>query len=218
MSVSLVPRSPAARRGVAAAGLLAVAAALSIGTLWRPDLAGEAGRSISQRGAGTFRTVAAMLADRSPGERLDGALAMLKGRRAPLLHARALPKVRVPQPFAILAGPPPIPAVVPPIPAAPLYNLVAGVPPAIVPVGTMGGPPITLTPGAFFAVVPGGGGGGGVPPPVVSVPPETPVTPVTPVTPTLQTSGVPEPTSWIMMLIGFALIGGTIREKRRLAS
>ncbi len=152
-----------------------------------------------------------MIADRSPGERVDGELAMLKSRRAPLLHARALPKVRMPHPFAALVGTPPISEVVPPAPA-PLFNLVAGAPPVIVPVAAIVGPPVILPPGAFFPGGPGGGGGVVVPPTVVTVPPDTPVTP------TPQTSGVPEPKSWTMMLIGFALVGGTLRERRRLAS
>ena len=50
-------------------------------------------------------------------------------------------------------------------------------------------------PGGGFLVPPGGGGGGGINPP----PPPPPV------------SGIPEPTTWMTMMIGFGAIGGAAR-------
>ena len=44
-------------------------------------------------------------------------------------------------------------------------------------------------------------------------PPDTPVTPVVPVTPV--TPGVPEPATWAMMLLGFAMIGSAVARKAR---
>jgi hypothetical protein len=145
------------------------------------------------------KTVAAMLAERSPGARPEGALAQLKHKKSVLPHERALPKVRGPAPtaFEVLAGPPPGPPVAPPA-QAPLYATVAGGPAPIVPPvgGGSGGPP-----GLSDIPLPGGGGGGSFTPPVVTtlqVPP--PAAPV------------PEPATWAMMILGFALMGRALRR------
>ena len=105
-----------------------IAAALSVATLSSPRLAHALDEGISHSIQGV-QTVAAMLAERSPGERPEGALANLKPKRQAALHERALPKVRGPAPtaFEALAGPPPIPPLAPP-PEAPLYAAVASPP------------------------------------------------------------------------------------------
>jgi hypothetical protein len=196
-------------RNAALVGIVAVAATLVVATLSNPDVATSVRKGVDQ-GVHGMTTVASMIADRSPGERPEGALANLKPKRQAPLHARALPKVRAApppaSPYALLAGPPPVPAVIPPV-AAPLFNTVTGIPGVIVPAaapgpgGTPGGPPI------FPEIPPPGGGGGVVVPPVVPQAPGTPGTPGTPNVP-----AVPEPASWAMMLIGFALIGGMLRR------
>ena len=130
-------------------------------------------------------------------------------KRPTALHERALPKVRgpagSPSPYEALIGTPPNPVIAPP-PEAPLYNVVAGGPPVIIPPttgaspGTPGGPPLLTD-----IPPPGGGGGGIFSPPVTLATPEVPAIPVTP---------VPEPATWTMILLGFALIGRALRHRR----
>lgn len=194
-------RRSVGRRGIAAAVAIAVAGALAVATWSNPRLAGAVEKGIGE-GVDGMKTVAAMLAERSPGQRPEGALANLKPKRHAVLHERALPKVRQPTAFETLAGPPPAPPVVPPV-EGPLYNTVAGSPETpVVPVtgGTPGGPPVLAD-----IPPPGGGGGGGFSPPVVQSTPESPPVPVSP---------VPEPQSWAMMLLGFLLLGQTIQRGR----
>ena len=125
------PRPRLGRRGIAAIGGIAVAATLSVATLSNSKLARAVGEGVSD-GVQGVKTVAAMLAERSPGERPEGALANLKPKRPTALHERALPKVRgpagSPSPYEALIGTPPNPVIAPP-PEAPLYNVVAGGPP-----------------------------------------------------------------------------------------
>ena len=181
-------------------GVLGVAAALSIATVSNPWLAHSLSEGLSESVQG-MKTVAAMLADRSPGQRPEGALASLKQKRQAVLTER-LPKVHAPSSTAYeaLAGPPPTPPIVPP-PEAPLYAAVGGPPVPVTPVagGGGGGPPnLSNIP------LPGGGGGGIFAPPVINA--ATPEIPQTPV------SAVPEPMTWVMMILGFALMA---RETRR---
>jgi len=198
------------RRNSAIAAFVALAAAVSIGVVSDPQLASAVGEQVHQ-GVNGMKTVASMLAGRSPGERPKGALAKLKQ----LKHKRAaaLPLGRhVLPPAAALLGAPPAIIVPQPIAPAPIYDVVAGGPPIMLPPvpiltggggGGGGGPPVL--PGI---PPPGGGGGVFVPPPIITtaVPPPPPVT-----------SAVPEPASWAMMLVGFALVAGALRRKRRIA-
>ena len=204
---------------LAALLLLGVVVALGVAT-YRPDLIPGRARPVADRvisGIGqqageAAKTVASLFEARSPGERLAGALASLKQKRQPLLHERALPKVRRPlSPLAAIVAAPP-----PPIATVPLYEAVGGPKP-----GTPGVPvALTTPPGGgpvVFPFTPLPGGGGGVivtPPTTITPPPGTPGTPGVPTTPTTPTpSAVPEPMSWAMMLVGFALIGGALRRK-----
>lgn len=196
MSVGLALNAPApvwTRRLVAGAVLLGLAAALSIAIFTRRDDLSSGIGAAANKALNSIKTVAEMLANRSPGERPEGALASLKHKR-PMLHQRALPKVRLPVPPLIdLVSPPPPVDIVPP---APLYSMVSGPPGDIVP------PP------------PGGGSpppGIDIPPPGIIVPPSTP--PVTP--PENPPPAVPEPNSWAMMLLGFGLMGWAIRRDQR---
>ncbi len=197
MTVSGLGRSRRARRSALAVIGVTAAAALSIATVINPRLAGAVGDKIGD-GIGGIKTVAAMLAERSPGERPEGALANLKPKRRAAPHERALSKIRGPisPVYQALAGPPPAPAVVPP-PEVPLYDVVAGGPPIELPPtdvtpGNGAGPPILSD-----IPLPGGGGDGIFSPPVVASTPDVPTVPVAP---------VPEPASWAMMILGFALI------------
>jgi hypothetical protein len=212
----------ATRRGAVIAVAIALAAALGIAVysgrdMFRPgggnDVAGALRNGIGQGVNGIKAvgdTVASLLESRSPGERAEGALASLKHRRT-ALHQRALPKVRRPpaSPLAGIVGAAPIPPVLPPVTPGPLYNVVGPPPPVALspPVGPGGGSPGGGFPGILL---PGGGGGGIVIPPPAITPPVTPVVPVTPVTP-----GIPEPSTWAMMLLGFAMIGSAVARKAR---
>ncbi len=182
------------RRGAVAIGLLGLVAALSFAVYSRSDLSSAAATRFAQ-GFSSLNTVAALLAARSPGIRSEGALVNIKPKRQPAAHERALPKVRWPSPLAGIG----VPAAPPP-----LYDLVTAGPV----IGLAGPPPIDIlppagggVPGIFLAPPPPGGGGGGgifIPPPA-----GTPLTPV-------PLSAVPEPSSWAMMLVGFAMIGRRI--------
>jgi hypothetical protein len=187
------------RGGAVALLAVALAGALSVATLSNPRFAHAVGEGLSESIQGV-KTVAAMLAERSPGQRPEGALAQLKHKRAAALHERALPKVRGPAPTAYeaLAGPVATPPLAPPV-QGPLYTAVAGGPTPIVPPtgGASGGPPI------LSEIPPPGGGGGGFTAPITTL--EVP--PVTP------TSPVPEPASWAMMILGFALLGRALRRR-----
>ena len=143
-----------------------------------------------------------LIEKRSPGNRTGAHLTKTKHQRI-ALHERALPKVRGPAPSAYeaLTGPAPTLPLAPPS-QAPLFTAVAGGPKPIIPLagGPSGGPPI------LSDIPPPGGGGGGFTPPTVTtleVPPAAPPT------------GVPEPATWAMMLIGFAAMGWQVRREQR---
>ena len=193
-----IPRpSGVTRRGALVAGLLGIATALSVATLSSPWLGHAVGEGIKD-GLQNMQTVAAMLAERSPGARPEGALTNLKHKRHAALPERAAPAIPAPPTaYEALASPPPVPPIAP-LPEAPLYATVAGgpaVPVTSAPGGTAGGGPPILS----DIPLPGGGGGGGFTPPITpTVTPQVPVVPVAP---------VPEPATWTMMLLGFALIG-----------
>ena len=218
MAVSAVANSTGtwlSRKGAAAAiALLAIAVALGVAFYSRAQNPGSdsaGSRLVHAAGAGIGRamdgvkTIAAMIAERSPGERAAGELASLKHKRVPALHERALPKIRrapPPSPLANIVAPPEVPpAVVPPV-ATPLYNAVTTPPPGSTVLGE--------APPTFFPAMAPPPGGGFVVPPIV-----TQVTP--PIPPEVPPPAVPEPASWAMMLIGFSLVGWTIRRGGRAA-
>lgn len=85
--------------------------------------------------------------------------------------------------------------------------------------GSSGGPGVIGVP--IFGG--GGGGGGSVTPTPTETPPVTPTpnptdgTPVPQPTPTTPdvVPGVPEPSTWLMLIGGFGIIGGAMRRRRR---
>jgi len=206
-ALSIAHGRQATRRATFTAVGVAIAAALSVATLSIPRL-GQAVREGIDNSLHGVQTVAAMLAERSPGTRSVGELALLKHKREAALHQRALPKIRgpytPPTAYEALATPP---AAVPllPTPQAPLFATVAGGPPEVMP--PVGGlPGGSFGPPVFSGIPsPGGGGGGSFTPPIA-----TTVTPQVPVTPAVP---VPEPASWGMMLLGFGLMGAVLRRR-----
>ena len=207
MQVSLASKPPTvlgSRWVLAAAIVLAIAAALSVATFSRANFA-KALSDAASDGLDNVKTVAAMLADRSPGQRPEGALASLKHKKQPILHERALPKLRKPEsPLAGIVGTLPVPPIEM-APETPLYSMVSAAPDVIPPTSLVpgGAPPGSNTP-------PPGGGGGIVVPPGTTDTPNVPETPVTP--------AVPEPATWAMMLLGFGGIGMAMRRSRRRSS
>jgi hypothetical protein len=223
--VSTLVASLASKRAAIVAVALLIAAVVGVtvlnnrGMFGRPagsgDVAGAFKNGV-QAGVNGVKavgdTVASLFDSRSPGERMAGLLANMKQKRQPALHQRALPKMRKPvNPLAGIVGAvPTAPPLDAPVIAQPLDKVVNGTPSGPVaisppPGGVVGGPGGGF-PGVF---VPGGGGGGVIiPPPAVN----PPVTPPVVIPPT--TSGVPEPGSWAMMLIGFVLIGSAVRRSR----
>lgn len=209
-----------ARRWLAALCVIGLAAAgafaLYVGAGDLSKRAGLSGTSLLaaaisekvQQGVNKVKSVADMLAGRSPGQRARGTLANLKHKRHPrALHARALPKTKKALPAAasplasIIAPPaetvPPAPAVLPP--TAPVFSAVTAAPPATQVAEAKPPivfPPILPLPGSGYNIPPFGGpqgseGGPG--------------------------AAVPEPASWLFMLVGFGLIGGMVRRGRKVA-
>jgi hypothetical protein len=157
------------------------------------------------RAIGNVPDVLSMLHKRSPEERPEGALVATKGRVSAVLPAAvapAAPKVATVAPAAA-AKPVVVAQAVPPtsavLPAAVIPAVATAVPLAAVPAAAAGR--------SFFIpplVIPGGGGGGGIT--------------IQDNTPPAAVPGVPEPETWAMMIIGFGLLGGLLRRRRRTAS
>jgi hypothetical protein len=165
-----------------------------------------------------------MLSQRSPGTRTTAVLTKAKDKKlAAQPSARALGKIRRPEfPAAFLQ------ALVPGTDyskvEAPvvLHNSFVGAPlpqlallseaPSVV--GGGSSPPGFGAPGGGISVTTpggGGGGGGGGSPPEGSLP----ITAPTVVVPT-PVPAVPEPGTWAMMLLGFALLGRSLRKRASL--
>lgn len=168
----------------------------------------DAAERVAQNGGNAVQSFLA----RSPGER--GAIDILKGKSkrelaqnaktpgGPKPSQRALGKI-FDEPLKSLAGP------VAPAPIAfiPLDSSAASFLPAAVPLATGAGAFSPLsggipTGGGFFG---GGGGGGGS-----TGPGDVAVTPAPPV----SVAAVPEPSTWILLLIGFAAVGASIRRAK----
>ena len=150
-----------------------------------------------------------LLDARSPGERSKGELAQIKikkklataGRRIQPGTPAETPLEKLAQ--AVVPKEPDAPTLVPPasatVPLIPPAAAASFVPASF---GPLGGGPVVIA----GSVLGGGGsgGGGGSPPPTVTPPTVTP--PVV--------SPVPEPSSWLMMLMGFGIIGAAARQRR----
>lgn len=146
-----------------------------------------------------------LLAQRSPGERPDGALYSTKPPRfadvANTVRSRpgaGAPSERVlsnerTRPPAAGAAPPP--EATPFVPALPV---VAFDEPGFGGAGIPGGPGFGGIPGGIGAPGGGGGGGGGI----VPTPPQEPP------------SAIPEPATWAMMILGFLSVGAMMRRAR----
>lgn len=201
----------ASRRNRVIAVLVAAALALGIGysVSKRSEIADFFGRASGEltkaaKAAGSVplaERFAALINQRSPGERTAGELSSTKRRYAQVAtrtrpQQRALGKTRpgLPAPFVEALTAPPVVEVPVPVPAESAFSPLAESPPVSVPVST---PPFI-----------GGGccsGGGGTPPP--TTPPTTP--PIPPEVP-----AVPEPSTWLTMILGFYLCAVALKKQR----
>ena len=135
-------------------------------------------------------------------------------KAGPKRVAYAKPKTRVRSPLTQAAAgiepcPPALPIIVQPDTLTPTISdatpiiPVADLPPELVSNTPLTpGTPGVITPTPFFPGTPG------IPPTLVVAPPTT-VTPTTPVIPPV--AAVPEPTTWMQMILGFGIIGFTMR-------
>jgi hypothetical protein len=172
----------------------------------------------------------AELVKRSPGKRTKAVALKAKNRRAAASPAQVkrVPRVAKPKvakalpvtagPEAAVPPPPlaqstPVPAEVfaPPAPAegAPVVVAQADTP-QVRPIATRFPAPI----GGFLFGPPGGGGGGGI----GATPPDTggPIAVPTPPPPPVA-GAVPEPSTWLMLILGFGALGQAIRRRARIA-
>ena len=200
------------RRAIAGSAAF-VAAAISLGVASIPAAVVAAGGS----------DALAELAARSPGQRMGGIALKGKGKakaRTARLSPAMTGKIPTPQdpPVAVVMGSSPmIPAVIP------------GVEQPLTP---------AAVPGVFAAAAPDGGGStvpipGFIPPaapPLFTTPGTNPnpdptqtpnpeptpnPTPNPTPTPTDPVPAVPEPSTWLMMIVGFGLVGRAMRVRRR---
>ena len=199
-----IRRSQAARRAMRAqrrrAGI--VVAALCLGTAVPVSLtfADSGGSDMLEAAVSKAQGLVDMLNQRSPGQRIAAQLTKTKHKQM------ALAKVRAPGPAApdahelakILLGQPVLPVALAAAPIPPVDL----VPPTLEAI-------VAPSPGNAIIIPPSGGGGGGVIPggggPPATNPTPQPHEPVVP-------PPVPEPATWMTMLLGFALIGWSIRR------
>ncbi|UUR06950.1 PEPxxWA-CTERM sorting domain-containing protein [Sphingomonas glaciei] len=195
---------------------MTVAAAVCLAAIASAPLAVTSlgSQGIAVPGLQSAQQLMAMLDARSPGEREKGELAQtkIKKRLASVPRERALGKTFPPKPSpveqlanVVVPVPPPVPTVPPIAPLIPptasdIINpatFIASAPP-------FGGGPSIIGGGG------GGIGGGGSPPPSSGTPPTSEVPPGGTVV-----SPVPEPGTWLTMLLGFGMIGSAMGRRRR---
>ena len=148
-----------------------------------------------------------VMEQRSPGQRVEGKLMKTKGKTLippPKVLAESTPAVAPPV-AAVAPAATPLAALIPAAAASP-FN------PAFL---------IPLIP-AGCAVLCDGGGGGNTPtasPPPPSPPPPSPPPPSPPPPPPSPPPPppppIPEPGTWMMMTVGFGLVGTALRRRRR---
>jgi hypothetical protein len=191
-------RAAARRRRVGLAGallviLLAIAVALPV-----PSLGGA---SVAVAAIQRAKSFVELMHQRSPGKRLVGRLVKTKHKKL-AAHERALPKIRKPLP-EIAAIPP-----MGPLPPA-LVDLVA--PPVPMQMASLEAVPV----GPFQTPLPGPPGFFSPPPGGFVFPPGSPNSPPIVTPPGPPPPAVPEPATWAMILLGFGMIGWTLRRSQQ---
>jgi hypothetical protein len=165
------------------------------------SVASFGGMSIAEAAANQAKSLMELLDQRSPGERTAGVLAKTKvarevaERERPKLLPKNLAEVLAPAPadptdVAVAEPAAELPAVVPSLPGEILLPPPGG--------GLVPPPGVVVPPGGGGGNPPGGGGGH--PPPG---PPDHPPPPP-----------LPEPGTWLTMILGFGMIGWMMRRER----
>jgi hypothetical protein len=185
--------------------LLAAGAALAVAVGFEFSVASFGGMSVAEAAANQAKSLMSLIDQRSPGERTAGELIKTK-RKALADRELAAPKPVVPKNLAEVLAPAPAELVEVAAPPAELASVVP-VPPGAILLPPSGGGGILPPPGGGV-VPPGGGdtppGGGDTPPGGGDTPPGGGDTP----------PPLPEPGTWMTMILGFGLIGWTLRRKR----
>jgi hypothetical protein len=202
------------RASVAAAAVLLASGAAFVG------VSGPSG-AVAMASAAVMDPLS-VLSGRSPGARDAGSLHQTKpgmARRVPTARvltpvrpagpdvvpvAPGLPVIDADVPAGFLPGVPVDTGLVPPVDLATPFVGGGGFGP-----GVVGGGGLIGGGGGFIGG--GGGGGGGV----VTPPTDGVVTP--PVDGGTPVSPVPEPATWLSMIVGFAFVGASMRRRRRMA-
>jgi hypothetical protein len=180
------------------------ALAIALASVW--SLASFNGVDIASAAVAKAQSIADVMSGRSPGQRTEGQLTKIKHKRqSRVLAERGQPETPVP-PVIAEALAPPAAVVVPEI--APAPALAAAIPPLPLLFKPAPGGAVFFSPGGGGGG-PGGGGGGVVTPPGQPRPPAPP--------PTTETSAVPEPGTWAMMILGFGFTGLALRRRRTAA-
>jgi PEP-CTERM motif len=179
-------RTRAGRRARRRPLLFAGGAALTVALTTALSLASFSGVDLAQAAVERAKSLAELMNRRSPGERTQGEL--IKTKHKAVAHERAIPKIQPAPPKNLVEALAP-PAETPPtVEVPPFAQLV---------------PPPT-PPGVFVTPPPGVV----VPPCCNIVPPPSP--PPSPPPP----PGVPEPGTWMTMILGFGLTGWMMRRRR----
>ena len=156
---------------------------------------------------GKAANILGIMHDRSPGTRAAGATSNKHPRQKVLAAATPAPKKRVSRVL-----PASVPAALPAEAAPTIAGAATPIPAAIAPLASPAAViPAAASKGGFFIpplfVPPGGGGGIILTPPAAPPPPGGGSPPPVP--------GVPEPSTWAMMIFGFLFVGGLLRRRRR---
>jgi hypothetical protein len=173
--------------------LLASGAALSVALGSALSISSFAGVDIAGAAVAKAQTLVDLMHKRSPGQRTEAHLIKTKHKTHRVLAEREAPEL--PAFTAPAAAIPPVALFAPP-----LQPTLAGFPEAPTLLAEAFPPPAFYTPpiGGFFA-----------PPPPGAGPPQQP-----PPGPPGQPPGLPEPSTWATMLLGFGLCGWMLRRRR----
>jgi hypothetical protein len=168
------------------------------------SIASFAGVDLANATVERAKSLADLLDGRSPGERMKGELTKTKHKTVALAE-RDVPKPNAAKELVEALMPPPADALVPvTIDVPPVAELTPPTPPGVI----FTPPPGTIVPPCCSVVPPPGPPGS--PPPPPPGPPTPPPGPPPPPPP----PAVPEPGTWMTMVVGFGLSGWFIRRRR----
>jgi len=149
--------------------------------------------------------ILSIMHSRSPGERAEGALLVKKGMATLAESTPAPVAAKVPAAIAVPAAPSPLAPIA--TAATPVPAVIPAVMPAVSPIAAI--PAAAHAAGLIFppVFIPGGHHTTTHVVTVVTPPPTTP-------SPPPPVPGVPEPQTWVMMMVGFGLLGVFLRRRK----